>query len=82
MVVVILVPLHPIALPLLLLLLHLQQLEFQDYLKRAIGLGMMGMMITTLLLYKQIQAIRHLKVGFSMAGIMIIILTAKNVINI
>jgi len=43
---------------------------------------MMGMMITTLLLYKQIQAIRHLKVGFSMAGIMIIILTAKNVINI
>jgi hypothetical protein len=33
-------------------------------------------MITALLLYKQIQAIRHLKVGFSMAEIMIIILTA------
>jgi hypothetical protein len=30
----------------------------------------------TVLLYKQIQAIRHLKVGFSMAEIMIIILTA------
>jgi hypothetical protein len=33
-------------------------------------------MMITVLLYKQIQAIRHLKVGFSMAEIMIIILTA------
>src|SRR6188472_1439217 len=74
MVVVIVVPLLPLALPLiLLLLLELLQLEFQGYLKRVSGLGMM---MITALLYKQIQAIRHLKVGFSMAGIMIIILTA------
>jgi hypothetical protein len=33
-------------------------------------------MITALLLYKQMQAIRHLKVSFSMAEIIIIILTA------
>ena len=34
------------------------------------------MMMITALLYKQIQTIRHLRVGFSMAEIMIIILTA------
>src|SRR5919198_4017155 len=62
----------------LLLLQLLRRLEFQGYLKGVMSLGVMMIMRTmTALPYKQIQAIRHLKVSFSMAGIiMISILTA------
>src|SRR5919197_180250 len=62
----------------LLLLQLLRRLEFQGYLKGVMSLGVMMIMRTmTALPHKQIQAIRHLKVSFSMAGIiMITILTA------
>src|SRR5919204_4520842 len=62
----------------LLLLQLLRRLEFQGYLKGVISLGVMMMRMMTALSYKQIQAIRHLKVSFSMVGIiiMITILTA------
>src|SRR5919197_4662877 len=65
-----------LALP---LLQPLRRLEFHGCLKGVISLGVMIMMMRTMtaLPYKQIQAIRHLKVSFSMAGIiMISILTA------
>src|ERR687887_2472391 len=62
----------------LLLLQLLRRLEFQGYLKGVMSLGVMMIMRTmTALPHQQIQAIRHLKVSFSMAGIiMITILTA------